>query len=330
MKAFIFLFVALFNISVAVANDSSATLAAGGLELSKSADISIESEHLYISRNAIRVDYVFKNNSANDIETLVAFPLPTLMSDFEMASFVAVDIPNPDSENFVNFKVKVNHAEVPVQIEHKAFLKDEEHKSRTDISAELKKYAVPISPFSKNYRTILTALPANVKQELYAKKWLAENKYDAGKGWVIEDTGAWETQTSLYWSQVFPAHQTITVSHEYQPVVGSYFISANDSFYHQGNSFCIDKGTEKAIHSKLKSLGTTRNVLVAHHVQYILATAKNWQGPIKQFNLVLDKESPDNILSVCLPEIKKINKTQFSLEYRDFVPEKNLDVVIIE
>lgn len=331
MKVFSFILLVLCNISVALANDSSATLAAGGLELSKSADISIESENLYISSKVIRVDYVFRNNSATDIETLVAFPLPKLMSDYEMESFAAVSIPNPQSENFVDFKVSIDGVKVPVHIDHKAFLKDDNNQTVQDITAELKKFAIPISPFSKNYRKTLNTLPAAIANKLLAKKWLAKNSYDAGKGWVTDLNGNWETQTTLYWSQVFPAHKTLLVSHEYQPVVGSSFITENGNSYHQGNLFCVDKGTEKAINKKLQLLkGTDRNLLLAHHIQYILTTAKNWQGPIGNFKLILDKEKVNNIISVCLPEIEKLNKTQFSLEYKNFIPEKDLDILIVE
>jgi hypothetical protein len=51
-------------------------LAAGGLVLVKSADISMESEDLWISRDLIRVSYVFKNEGPADVKAEVAFPIP--------------------------------------------------------------------------------------------------------------------------------------------------------------------------------------------------------------------------------------------------------------
>jgi hypothetical protein len=334
MKAYKYSLAALlYIVSTALsANDSSATLAAGGLKLLKSADISMEKEELYISRNIIKVNYVFKNNSANDIKTWVAFPLPKLMSDYDLESIAAVDIPNYHSENFVNFKVKVDGTGIPVQISHQAFLKDENTQKSQDITPELKKYHIPVSPFSKNYRKTLNNLPVAIKNTLLAKKWLAENKYDAGKGWVTDNTGKWEVQTILYWPQTFPAGKTINVSHEYQPVVGSWFMSSN---YHNANneeaSFCIDDGTKKAIYKKYQTLKKQgRNEALAHSVQYVLTTANNWQGAIKNFKLILDKEKTDSIISVCIPDIEKINATQFSVEYKDFIPENDLNVLIIE
>ena len=123
MKACQYRSVAFFCLlcSPALANDSSATLAAGGLQLVKSDDIAMESEQLYISSQRISVDYVFKNNSAVDIKTWVAFPLPKLVSDEDLESNIAVGIPNPNAENFVNFQVVVENKKVPLHIAHQAF-----------------------------------------------------------------------------------------------------------------------------------------------------------------------------------------------------------------
>ena len=56
------------------ANDSTASLDAGGLQLTFNPDIRVESEDLYLSRAQVRVVYLFQNTSARDISTLVAFP----------------------------------------------------------------------------------------------------------------------------------------------------------------------------------------------------------------------------------------------------------------
>lgn len=64
--------------SPASANDSSALLEAGGIVLTKSRDISMESEELTVSRSRVRVLYVFRNKSAKDVRTRVAFPVPPM------------------------------------------------------------------------------------------------------------------------------------------------------------------------------------------------------------------------------------------------------------
>jgi hypothetical protein len=65
----------------ASANDSTARTAAGGLILTRSAEIDMVSEDLFISARQVRIRYVFRNRSARDVTTLVAFPMPLRPSD---------------------------------------------------------------------------------------------------------------------------------------------------------------------------------------------------------------------------------------------------------
>ena len=46
------------------------------LVLTQSNSISLDKEDLYLSEQEVRVDYVFTNTSAKDIDTLVVFPFP--------------------------------------------------------------------------------------------------------------------------------------------------------------------------------------------------------------------------------------------------------------
>ena len=58
----------------ALANDSVAELGTGGLILSRSDAVAMQSEDLFISPEKVTVDYVFHNNT--DKDAIVAFPLP--------------------------------------------------------------------------------------------------------------------------------------------------------------------------------------------------------------------------------------------------------------
>jgi Domain of unknown function (DUF4424) len=57
------------------ANDSTALLAGGEITFKKSEAISMESEVLSIKPDQVRVEYTFRNTTAADITTLVAFPM---------------------------------------------------------------------------------------------------------------------------------------------------------------------------------------------------------------------------------------------------------------
>jgi hypothetical protein len=58
------------------ANDSSAAMAAGGLELIKNDQVRMVSEVLRTAPRLVEVNYVFENTGIRDVTTLVAFPLP--------------------------------------------------------------------------------------------------------------------------------------------------------------------------------------------------------------------------------------------------------------
>ena len=58
------------------ANDTMATIGAGGLQFQKTDDIRMEREDLYLGLQEVRVSYVFRNLTDHDVRMTVAFPMP--------------------------------------------------------------------------------------------------------------------------------------------------------------------------------------------------------------------------------------------------------------
>ena len=58
------------------ANDTVASINLGGLELSPSALVTMDSEDLYLSENRVRVRYQFTNTGSQAEHLLISFPLP--------------------------------------------------------------------------------------------------------------------------------------------------------------------------------------------------------------------------------------------------------------
>ena len=56
----------------------------------------------------------------------------------------------------------------------------------------------------------------------------------------------------------------------------------------------------------------------------------NWAGPIKDFRLVVDKGSPDNLVSFCGQGVRRIGPTQFEMKKSDFTPQQDLAVLILK
>src|SRR4051812_12411180 len=76
----------------AAAHDSTAGDDAGGLVLTRTADIDMVSEDLFVSADEVRVRYVFRNRSAKTVRTTVAFPMP----DRDLAEEREMDVAYPE------------------------------------------------------------------------------------------------------------------------------------------------------------------------------------------------------------------------------------------
>ena len=81
MSRALLLLAALALAAPALANDSVAVTAAGGLVLVPNDAIDMVSEDLYLSRQEVRVRYVFRNRTRAPVRVTVAFPMP----DYDLA-----------------------------------------------------------------------------------------------------------------------------------------------------------------------------------------------------------------------------------------------------
>jgi hypothetical protein len=170
--------------SSALANDSIAELPAGGLVLTKTAQIAMASEDLFLSRDRVRVIYRFENLTKTNIVTEVAFPLPDISSG-EMP----IEIPNPANENFVTFVTKVDGAPVSLNVEQRAFL---DGKEVTDV---LRARKIPLSPRHPDVSAAILALAPADRRALARSGLVLREDYDAGAGWEVGYTANWTLKT---------------------------------------------------------------------------------------------------------------------------------------
>jgi hypothetical protein len=308
---------------VALANDSTAALGAGGIVLTTSADIRMASEDLFVSKDLIRVRYQFVNDARAPITTRVAFPLPE--ANMQELSDIDVGWPTNKGDNVVDFRVSVDGRPVTPQLERKAFLKSQ------DVTAQLTRLGVPISPRPGEVTAAVQKLPAGAKAEL-VRLQLANITAD----WVEP---LWVVKNTYHWVQTFPVGRPLAVEHTYKPIVGGSFFSALgyfsdpkmlDKYY---GEYCIDATTRAGLGARLKALQKRDGdnaMMVQWIVDYVLTTGKNWKGPIGAFRLTLDKGKPDNIISFCMDGVRKTGPTTFVVERRNFEPEKDLSLMIFE
>lgn len=305
-------------VSPAASNDSSATLGAGGIELTATDDIALLREDLRISAEAITVRYEFRNVADHDVATTVAFPLPEI--DLAELSEVPVDPQTDDPHNFVDFTVSVDGQAIAPQLDVRALLKD------NDITDLLLAKKLKLLFFDKDFYPALLGLPAAERQDLTARGVAVYDEYD-------NVYPQWRVRSAFHWQQTFPAGKTVVIEHRYKPVVGQFFVSRYSLEGDELAAWCVDDGTRRAIEKRIKQRSTTADqegLLIARAVDYILTTANNWRGPIGQFTLTIDKTDPKRLLTTCLDGLKKTAPTTFVYERTDFVPDTDLKLLFLE
>ena len=313
----------------ALANDSTAELGTGGLILSRSDVIAMEREDLFISKDKITVDYVFRNRSDNDVETIVAFPMP----DIEANPYGMVSIPQFEEDNFLRFELTIDGRTVETKLEHKAFAVG------IDVTAELEAHNVPLHPFGEAVMEALANLPADVADDWRGRGMLTVEEYDDGSGMKSVRSPYWQLKSTYWWKTMFPAGKEVHVGHRYTPSLGG---SAGVSFVQDGrlqgdayrdykHKYCMDETFERAVLKAAKANPDGYPALSENRISYILQTGGNWAlGTIGKFRLTIDKGSVKNLVSFCGTNVRKTGPTTFEMTAEDYYPDRNLDILILQ
>jgi hypothetical protein len=317
-----------FCVNGATADDSSAALGAGGLVLAQSQDIRMADEDLRISPKAVRVRFVFANDSGRDIDTIVAFVLPDIDSGKFWGSPLGTVTEDP--VNFMGFLLKADGKPVNAAVEQRAFLKGR------DVTETVKSVGLPINIDLGKGNDRLMALPP-AKRKVLTSAGLAEFDHSGGSDNAI---ALWTVRTRFYWHQHFPAGKSVTFEQSYQPVTGQSFFGptelegkSDDSDYY-AKGFCLDAAARATLARKTGAAKKAKpdggGYLTAYETDYILSTASNWKGPIGHFHLTLDKLAPDNVMSLCWDgKLKKTGATTFEDTRENFAPKSDIKLLVL-
>jgi hypothetical protein len=291
-------FVLIFMVSLvsqwASANDSSYGDDNGTITLKYQPDISMDKEFLYISEKLIRVEYIFKNTSSKDLQIPVAFPMPPLY--FGSSDHTGIK----DFKLWVNGELKKTERKLVVLLDGKIDISEKMAKSRwsvNDVEAFVESGEIPRGK---------KPLPA---------EWL--DKY-----------GQPRFTMSYYfvWQQSFPANQSISIQHSYEPSISTGIPQPADFINkHYAKDTCLDASAKTAIKRRESEYGVEWA-----NLRYILTTGNNWQGPIKDFHLVIKKEKSTDVLSLCLEgELKKTDALTFEFRQTNFKPQHDLNLLFV-
>jgi len=309
------------------ANDSAAELSVGGLTLTKSADVSIESEELTITPDLVTVRYVFRNNAPNPVNLTVAFPLP----DIDLSEAENYAIPSNDPANFVGFQTKIDGKPVNLTIYQRAVL------GTKDVTATLRGLSVPLLPIGPQ-QLRLTELPQAVRDRLLEEGLLTQAGTD-DRGRPLYDA-SWTVKTSAVRQQTFAPNRPITVEHRYHPSVGVSFDTVLRKGLRQNkgmeqevgryrNDYCIQPDFLASVDKLAGGAEANMGKLQERRISYRLKTGANWAGPIKDFKLVVDRMKPERLVSFCAPNMKPTSPTAIEASAKDFTPDKDLKILIV-
>lgn len=311
----------------AMANDTMAELKTGGLVFVRSDVVTMEKEDLFISLDEVRVAYRFRNTSDEDVEAVVAFPMP----DIEADPYGNVAVPDTNSDNFLGFTVEVDGQAITPELEQKAFA------AELDVTEALTTAGLSLNPFADGLDEAIEALPDATKADWVARGLLYQESYDEGSGWQESHSPMWRLKSTYWWRTTFPADRPVAVVHRYQPSLGG---TVAVSFLQDGKpqepifgqyqqKYCMDDSFLNAVRRHAKDAGDGTPAFYETWISYVLTTGANWSGAIQEFKLTVDKGAPENLISFCGSGVRKVGPTTFEMTATDFFPERDIDILIL-
>lgn len=308
----------------AFANDSVAEIGAGGIVLARNYEITLDREDLFLSKDLVTVDYVFQNRSEKDVETIVAFPMPAIAGNPD--SDIAV--PDQENDNFLGFTVMHDGKAITPELQQRVFA------AGVDVTEEFLKAGIPAMPTGEATYAALDKLTPETVADWENRGIVTVQEWDAGKGMEKHVMPRWELRSTYWWKATFPAGKPVKVAHRYKPAVGA---TAGLNFYWDGNKsdywdsyadkYCLDDGFKKALDKASKQ----GDGLFENRLDYILTSGGNWaNGTIGEFHLTIDKGSTEKLVSFCGEGVKKTGSTRFEMTAKDFWPEQDIHVLLVE
>lgn len=312
---------ALLSAGPARANDGVAGIETGELVILKSNAVSMLDEQLYLSPSEIRVHYRFRNETDRPVTTLVAFPLPGI--DLGGEGDLGFTEAHRDPENPLNFRLWVDGEERRFDTHVSALARD-----GRDVTALLAQWGIPPLPLTpdeaswQRWQEQIARLTPAALDELKAAG--AAIDADWAEGFMPD----WTASLAYSWPMTFPPGQVVEVAHSYNPVPDAFIFGTYDlQAGYLNDEVCMDAGFIAAV--KRRFAASETEVTTARELRYILTTANSWAGPIGRFHLIVDKEDPQALVSLCRDGIERTSATTFEWEAANWRPGRDLAILFV-
>jgi hypothetical protein len=309
-----------------VQSDGTTTITLEGIQYNATDDISVKSKKLVIGPKKIKVFYVFKNHTDQDITSEVSFPLPPVGKRAEFGydpkpdplydcydtidKATRLDSVGDRSQNQgikdgINLKVAHQdpHGKVrPIRTYLQVRAIDHNNK---DITDQLRQLGIPISAaFVKDtMRLSENGQGLGNHPEEYKALRAKLKKLNLLDSW-------WDNTATYVWQDTFPAKKDLHVYHSYNPLAGS---SLDPSRRFAKGLHLIEGSGEPFIKDEHDEEGwkkfSYRFSDYSANVSYILSTGGPWKnGVIKDFTLVIKRGDPKSFVATNFPGTFKKNK----------------------
>lgn len=301
------------TISSVLANGAIAERKTGGLVFKQSDSVAIMREDLAVSLDKVSVDYLYKSEASAKQTVTIAFPMPAIPVNDDPGSLREILPEGAPPENYMSFRVSVDGKEVAAQPFARALVNDK------DVTEKISKAGLPLHMLVDDANALLAKVPKPLLDELIAVGAVGKNEAEEASYWP-----QWDYQVAFEWQQDFrPGETRVAIS--YVPLAG-YPADIGDS-YETGplaEAACVDN-TIRAALARRRAKG--KGYYEVASVGYVLTTAKYWKGPIRSFNLTVEKPEEKALAAFCPPEAKKVSPTRFEWRTRDFGPKADLSVI---
>ncbi|WP_158810845.1 DUF4424 domain-containing protein [Beijerinckia sp. L45] len=313
----------------AQANDTTAEFAIGGLRFTADSDIAMRAEDLFISTEAVRIAYTFRNQSSADKTVTIAFPMPDIVGATHDEE---VGLPTENADNLFDFHVAADGHDVALALDQTALA------NNIDQTARLREAHIPLMPLAAATNAALDRLPA-ATQAAFVKLGLAsvEEYTDKPDGPMEKHlAAAWTLRSAFTWRQTFPAGRDLHLDQHYKPsvggsaqtIIGTKGWRANEETPAYLKKYCIDRDLVASIERAMTRQKLDYPPFGEQRIAYVLKTGANWAGPIGDFHLTIDKGAAANLLSVCADGVTKTGPTLFEVHRTDFVPKEDLYILL--
>lgn len=315
-RAGAFFLAAAMGAAPALANDGAASILAGGIVLEKSDEVRIAREDLFLSAGRIDVAYEFENITEKDVALTAAFPFPDIFADD-----IGSQWPDePEAVRFIGFTTTFNGK--PVEAREIVEIISLEGENITQLFRD---EGFPLAPYADLWQP--STWFGDEEKTAPVKARLAElgllGNFESRK---------WKTRISYVWEAVFPAGETVKVTHSYKPVSGAFHLAFQNPPAADGGVEAFDHWFRKqyCVSDELFQTLAARPVeerftFYARETGYVLKTGANWAGPIGAFHLTVDTGAPDAFFSTCWPhELEETAPGRLEFSATDFTPRHDL------